>query len=151
MEGIGDSMEKFVIDGKVVVITLDDGREVKASTQYLETMVKNLDIDMEEAVLTWLEDEEYLINEEQEELVKATKNTRVGKVVGAKAEKPKTQRERVKKENPTKEMIIAEIAKVLPSFAENIVIENAGKLITFNIGEDAFKIDLVQKRKPKEK
>ena len=106
---------------------------------------------MEEAVLTWLEDEEYLINEEQEELNKATKGTRVGNVIGAKAEKPKTQKERVKKENPTKEMIIAEIAKVLPNFAENVVVENAGKLITFTIGEDAFKIDLVQKRKPKTK
>ena len=149
MEGIGDIMEKFVVNGKVVVITLDDGREVKASTEYLENMVKSLDIDMEEAVLTWLEDEEYLINEEQEELTKATKGTRIGNVVGAKADKPKTQKERVKKENPTKEMIIAEIAKVLPNFAENIKIENAGKIITFNIGEDAFKIDLIQKRKPK--
>lgn len=142
-------MENYVINGKVVTITLDDGREVKASTEYLENMVKNLDIDMEEAVLTWLEDEEYLINEEQEELHRATKGTRVGNVIGAKAEKPKTQKERTKKENPTKEMIIAEIAKVLPNFAENVVIENAGKLITFTIGEDAFKIDLVQKRKPK--
>ena len=149
MEGIGDIMENYVVNGKVVVITLDDGREVKASTEYLENMVKNLDIDMEEAVLTWLEDEEYLINEEQEELHRATKGTRIGNVVGAKAEKPKTQKERTKKENPTKEMIIAEIAKVLPNFAENVVIENTGKLITFTIGEDAFKIDLVQKRKPK--
>lgn len=144
-------MEKFVIDGKVVVITLEDGREVKASTKYLENMVKNLGIDMEEAVLTWLEDEEYLINEEQEELNKATKGTRVGSVVGAKAKKQKTQKERVKKENPIKEMIIAEIAKVLPNFAENIVVENTGKLITFSIGEDEFKLDLVQKRKPKAK
>jgi hypothetical protein len=150
-EGIGDIMENYVINGKVVTITLDDGREVKASTEYLENMVKNLDIDMEEAVLTWLEDEEYLINEEQEELNKATKGTRVGNVIGAKAEKPKTQKERAKKENPTKEMIIAEIAKVLPNFAENVVVENAGKLITFTIGEDMFKIDLVQKRKPKTK
>ena len=144
-------MEKFVIDGKVVVITLEDGREVKASTKYLENMVKNLGIDMEEAVLTWLEDEEYLINEEQEELNKASKGTRVGSVVGAKAKKQKTQKERAKKENPTKEMIIAEIAKVLPNFAENIVVENAGKLITFSIGEDEFKLDLIQKRKPKAK
>ena len=144
-------MEKFVIDGKVVIITLEDGREVKASTKYLENMVKNLGIDMEEAVLTWLEDEEYLINEEQEELNKATKGTRVGSVVGAKAKKQKTQKERAKKENPTKEMIIAEIAKVLPNFAENIVVENAGKLITFSIGEDEFKLDLVQRRKPKAK
>ena len=38
------------------------------STKYLENMVKNLEIDMDEAVLTWLEDEGYLENEEQEEL-----------------------------------------------------------------------------------
>lgn len=144
-------MKNYIINGKVVVITLENNKEVKASTQYIEKISKNLNVDTEEAVLIWLEDEGYLINEEQEELNKVTKNTRIGKVVGAKAEKVKTQKERVKKENPTKEMIIAEIAKILPNFAENIVIENAGKLITFNIGEDAFKLDLVQKRKSKAK
>ena len=145
-------MEKFEINGKVVVITLDNGKVVKASTEYLENMVKNLNIDMEEAVLTWLEDEEYLINEEQEELNKATKGTRIGNIVGAREEDKsvkKAPKERVQKENPTKEMIIAEIAKILPNFATNIKVENKGKLISFNIGEDAFKIDLVQKRKPK--
>lgn len=144
-------MKEYVVKGKVIEITLENDKVVKVMTSYIERMMEKLELDMEDAVLTWLEDEEYLINEEQEELNKATKGTRIGNVVGAKAEKPKTQKERVKKENPTKEMIIAEIAKVLPNFAENIVIENAGKLITFNIGEDAFKLDLVQRRKPKEK
>lgn len=146
-------MENYVINGKVVVITLDDGREVKASTEYLENMVKNLDIDMDEAVLTWLEDEEYLINDEQEELVKKSKDNKVLASLhrGKDFDKPKnkTQRERVVKENPTKEMVIAEIAKLLPAFAENVVVENKGKLITFTIGEDNFKLDLIQKRKPK--
>ena len=144
-------MKEYVVKGKVIEITLENGKVVKVMTSYIERMMEKLDLDMEDAVLTWLEDEEYLINDEQEELNRATKGTRIGNVVGAKAEKPKTQKERVKKENPTKEMIIAEIAKVLPNFAENIVIENAGKLITFNIGEDEFKLDLVQRRKPKAK
>lgn len=144
-------MREYVVNGNAIEVTLDDGRVVKVAAKYIQRMVQKLEIDEEEAILTWLEDEEYLINEEQEELNKATKGTRVGKVVGAKANKPKTQKERVKKENPTKEMIIAEIAKVLPNFAENIVVENAGKLITFSIGEDEFKLDLVQKRKPKAK
>ena len=61
----------------------------------------------------------------------------------------KTQKERVKKENPTKEMIIQEIAKILPNFATDVNIENAGKIITFTVGNDNFKIDLTQKRKPK--
>lgn len=144
-------MKEFIEKGSVIDVILDDERIVKVSTKYINNMIEHLGIDKEEAILTWLEDEEYLINDEQEELIKATKGTRIGNVVGAKTEKPKTQKERVKKENPTKEMIIAEIAKVLPNFADNIVVENAGKLITFNIGEDTFKLDLVQKRKPKAK
>ena len=144
-------MKEYVIDGKVVNITLDNGKVVKASTAYLENMVKNLDIDMEEAVLTWLEDEEYLINEEQEELVEKTKGAGKVKLVGDRKERPakKTQKERVIKANPTKEMVISEIAKVLPNFATDINIENKGKIITFKIGDNDYKIDLIEKRKPK--
>lgn len=144
-------MKEYVVNGTVVTITLDNGKEVKASTKFLENMMNRLDIDMDEAVLTWLEDEEYLINDEQEELSQLAKDNKSNKVVSAKKDKPKTQKERVKKENPTKEMVIAEIAKILPNFAEDIVIENKGKLITFKIGEDEFKLDLVQKRRPKSK
>jgi S-adenosylmethionine:tRNA ribosyltransferase-isomerase len=61
----------------------------------------------------------------------------------------KTQRERVKKENPTKEMIISKLAEFLPEFSENVEIVNAGKLITFTLGENIFKLDLVQQRKKK--
>ena len=144
-------MKEYVIDGKVVNITLDNGKVVKASTVYLENMVKNLDIDMEEAVLTWLEDEEYLINEEQEELVEKTKGAGKVKLVGDRKERPakKTQKERVVKANPTKEMVISEIAKVLTNFETDINIENKGKIITFKIGDNDYKIDLIEKRKPK--
>ena len=146
-------MKEEVVNGNAIEVTLDDGRVVKVAAKYIERMVNNLDIDEEEAILTWLEDEEYLINDEQEELHKATKGTRIGNVIGAKAEKPekKTQKERAKRENPTKEMIVAKIAEMLPEFAENVVIENKGKLITFTVGDDEFKLDLVQKRKPKAK
>ena len=148
-------MKDYVIEGKIVNITLENGKVVKAATAFLENMVKNLDIDMDEAVLTWLEDEEYLINDEQVELTNQAKENKSIKVIGAKAEKKvaakKTQKERVVKENPTKEMIISAIAELLPNFAQNVVVENKGKLITFTVGEDEFKLDLTQKRKPKQK
>ena len=148
-------MKDYVVNGRVVDITLENGKVVKASTAFLENMMKNLDIDMDEAVFTWLEDEEYLINEEQAELTKQAKENKSIKIIGAKAEKKiaakKTQKERVIKENPTKEMIISAIAELLPNFAQNIVVENKGKLITFTVGEDEFKLDLTQKRKPKQK
>ncbi len=146
-------MKEYIVNGNAIEVILDDGRMVKVAKKYIERMVTNLEIDEEEAILTWLEDEEYLINDEQEELVTQAKENKSIKIIDAKAEKPekKTQKERTRKENPTKEMVIAKIAEMLPEFATNVVVENKGKLITFTIGEDEFKIDLVQKRKPKAK
>ena len=147
-------MENYVINGKVVDITLKNGKVVKAMTSYLENMVKNLDIDMDEAVLTWLEDEGYLVNEEQEELVQKSKENkslaaaRKGIRDGAKEKKKVV---RTVKENPTKEMIISEIFKCIEAIegVTNIVVENKGKLITFELNNESFKIDLIQRRKPK--
>jgi hypothetical protein len=147
-------MENYVINGKVVDITLENGKVVKAMTSYLENMVKMLDIDMDEAVLTWLEDEGYLDNEEQEELCAAANENkslaaaRKGIRDGAK-EKKKTVK--TVKENPTKEMVISEIAKCIEAIdgTTNIVVENKSKLITFELNNESFKIDLIQRRKPK--
>ena len=148
-------MNNYVVNGKVVDITLENGKVVKASTKYLENMVKNLEIDMDEAVLTWLEDEGYLENEEQEELCAAAKENKslaAARKGNADAAKARKKTVRTVKENPTKEMIIAEIAKSIENLegATNVVIENKGKIITFAMNGENFKIDLVQKRKPKE-
>lgn len=147
-------MENYVINGKVVDITLENGKVVKAMTSYLENMCARLDIDMDEAVLTWLEDEGYLENEEQEELCAAAKDNkslaaaRKGTRDGAKEKKKAV---RTVKENPTKEMVISEIFKCIEAIegTTNIVVENKGKLITFELNNESFKIDLIQRRKPK--
>ena len=66
--------------------------------------------------------------------------------------KKKTPKERVQKENPTKELIIQTIAKALETIdTQNIVIENKTKIITFTMNNEQFKVDLVQKRKEKAK
>ena len=58
-----------------------------------------------------------------------------------------------KKENPTKGNFIALLATILvknPDFcAENVEITNKERQIAFTIGENAFELTLVQKRKPK--
>ena len=56
-------MKEYVVKGKVIEITLENGKVVKVMTSYIERMMEKLELDMEDAVLTWLEDEEYLINE----------------------------------------------------------------------------------------
>ena len=147
-------MENYVINGKVVDITLENGKVVKAMTSYLENMVKNLDIDMDEAVLTWLEDEGYLENEEEEELCAAAKENkslaaaRKGIRDGAKEKKKVV---RTVKENPVKEEIILNLVEKLNSIEKvsEIVIENKSKIITFKVGDREFKLDLIEKRKPK--
>ena len=103
----------------------------------------------QEAVDLWLYDHDYVECAEAEELTAKAKENKVSH--NARAEvKQKTQRERVVKEDKVKEDIISAIAQMLPNYnAEDVVIEKKGKLITFRIGEDTFKVDLIRNRKPK--
>lgn len=142
-------MKDFIVNGKVIEITLENGKVVKAMTSYIERMMENLNLDMEDAILTWLEDEEYLINDEQEELVNATKKYKLNINAGERKERKK--KEVVKKENPVKKATIDLLAKALENLegATDIVIENETKLVTFKVGDREFKLDLVEKRKPK--
>ena len=128
-----------------------NGKSIRIPDADIERSMKMLELTKEEAIQVWLEDEGYLENEEQEELCKKAKENRITATIheASSATKKKTQKERVRKENPTKEMVIAEIAKILPNFAENVQVLNIGKLISFTIGENTYEIDLKQKRKPK--
>ena len=142
-------MKEYVVKGKVIEITLENGKVVKAMTEYLQRMMDNLGLDMEDAVLTWLEDEEYLINDEQEELVNATKNYKLNIKAGEGKERKK--KEVVKKENPVKKATIDLLAKALQELdnVSDITIENETKLITFKVGDREFKLDLIEKRQKK--
>lgn len=147
-----DKMKEYKENGNVIEITLDTEKVVKVSTKYIDTMVDKLDIDKEDAILTWLEDEGYLENEEQEELCQISKENKFKMVATSEKPKKKTPKERVQKENPTKELIIETIAKALENLdITDLIIENKAKLITFKLNNEDFKVDLVQKRKPKAK
>lgn len=130
-----------------------NGKNINIPDADIERSMKSLELTREEAIQMWLEDEGYLENEEQEALEKKAKDNRITATIhqaSAKDPRKKTQKERVRKENPTKEMVIREIAALLPKFAEDIEVLNVGKLISFRIGEEKYEIDLKQKRKPKE-
>lgn len=130
-----------------------NNKKIKIPDSEIEKSVKILGLTKDEAVQMWLEDEGYLDNEEQEELETKAKENRITatihKASAVDKTQKKTQKERCRKENPTKEMVIAEIAALLPKFAENIEILNKGKLISFSICEEKYEIDLKQKRKSK--
>lgn len=125
--------------GKVVQIP-------NAEVSKLQTM---LGLSRAEAVDLWLYDEGYIDNVEADELTAKAKENKVSH--NARADKPKTQRERVVKEDKVKEAIIQAVADLLPDLnAENVVIEKKGKLITFKVGADSFKFDLIRQRPPKD-
>jgi hypothetical protein len=133
--------------------TLENGRTVRVPNEAIERNMTILKISKQEAVDLWLYDEGYIDNEEADALTAKAKDNRVTATVHkAKSTeyKQKTQKERVAKADPTKEGIISAIAEMLPSVnAENVVIANKGKLITFTIGAESYKLDLIRQRPPK--
>lgn len=145
-------MQDYKINGKVIDITLDNGKVVKCATEWVEKSMKALETDMEDVLLMFLEDNDYIVNEEQEELDKQAKG-KVKLVATKETPKKKTPKERVQKENPTKELIIQTIYNALQEIdnISSVNIENKAKIITFELNGENFKVDLVQKRKEKAK
>lgn len=132
---------------------LASGKVVNIPTHELERNMRLLKISRDEALELWLFDNEYIDNDEEKALTAKAKENRITATIHqAKAEyKQKTQRERVVKEDKVKESIVQAIADLLPSLdATEVNIEKKGKLITFKVGEDTFKVDLIRQRPPKE-
>lgn len=145
-------MKEYIVKEKWVEIILENGKSIKVDKQWVDKSIKNLDTDIEDVLLMYLEDNDILVNEEQEELDKNAKGKVKLVATNEQKAKKKTQKERVQKENPTKELIIKTIAKALETLeTDNIVIENKTKIITFSMNNEQFKVDLIQKRKEKVK
>lgn len=145
-------MSKQVISGKVGCKYLEiNGKGVHVPMKEIENLMKSLDLTEEQAIETWLDDNDYTTNEQVEELTKKAKENGTNKPKADK--KPRAKREVAPKENPLKSGIISEIAQFLAQnpAINNIKIENPTKIITFESENKHFKLDLVQKREPKAK
>ena len=127
-------------------------KEIKIPEEDIKRTMKGLDCSIEEAIDIWLEDEGYVINDEQEALCKKAKDNKITATIhAAKSLEERQPRVRERKAAPRKEMIIAKLFQALKEIegTENVVIENVGKIITFRIEDEEFKLDLVQRRKKK--
>lgn len=133
------------------VLTLANDKKVKVAKSYIDKNMKNLELDLEETLLMYLEDNDYIINEEQEELDKKARGV-IKTIATKETPKKKTQKERTQKDNPTKELIIQTVVNALQTLGvDNLNVENKAKLVTFTLDNKDFKVDLVEKRKPKVK
>ena len=111
-----------------------------------------LSLSYNEAVYTWLCDNDYEVDPTETELTKTAKKNRITATIHqAKAENPPKKGKRTRKapENPEKEEIITQLATFLNEIVENVSITNKTKIIEFTIGENNYKLDLIQRRKPK--
>jgi hypothetical protein len=129
-------------------ITLENDKVVKVSKKWVENTMEQLDTDLEDVLLMWLEDNDYLVNEDQQELDQVAKENKVKVNAKEKVARKSTPRER--KPNPTKENIIKVVAETLETIATDVNIENIGKIITFKVDNKEFKLDLTEKRVKKQ-
>lgn len=135
-----------------------NNRTIKIPDKDIQNLQKTLELSKEEAIETWLSDNDYISDETVEELTKKAKDNKItGKIHGAKAETVKKERKpREKKENPLKKQIIAgihdyfldEIGHIFPKDT-TISIKNDEKYIDLCIDGLEFTINLVQHRPKK--
>lgn len=128
-----------------------ENKEVNIPDEEIKKLMKTLDLTEQEAIDTWLTDNDYTTNEQVEELTKKAKangTTKIGARVNV--ENKKVVRER--KENPTKAFIIEQLWQKLAEIEHiyDLKVENKEKLITFTYNGNDYKLDLVQKRQKKQ-
>lgn len=117
----------------------------------IHNLMQSLSLSKQDAIETWLADNDYEECEEQEELDKKAKKVKILKDITPKASQ-KERKPPEKKISSEKKELFNEILTHLQSiYGENVIILNENKLIQCKIGDISFKIDLIQSRPPKTK
>ena len=127
-----------------------NNKVVKIPQKEIDNLMKTLELTEQEAIETWLDDNDYTTNEQVEELTKKAKANGTTKI-GARVNVENKKVERERKANPTKALIIEELTKKLKQIdgISQLKVENKEKLITFSLNGNDYKLDLVQKRAKK--
>ena len=107
-----------------------NGKDIKVNENEVNKLVEKLGISEEEAIQTWLEDNDYEVNEEVVKLTKQAKDNKITATIHG-AQKVRAKREVVRKEDPDKENLISWLAQFLTDnvSVENLQVTNVGKLI----------------------
>ena len=137
---------------KYIDYELEENQIIKIPQEDIERLMKLPDIKtVDDACWVWCEDNGKIINEEQEELDKKAKASRITATIHqAKAETQKERKKVERKADQTKDSLVEQLADYLKSSGiANVQIVKIGKLIEFDIGSEHFKLDLIRQRKPK--
>lgn len=126
-----------------------NGKKIQIPLAEIKVLQHNLQLTVDEAIQTWLDDNDYTTNEVVEELTKKAKDNKTTLINKARENVGNKKTTRERKENPTKALIIAEIFNKLTEIEgiSQLKVENKEKLVTFSLNGNEYKIDLIQKRK----
>lgn len=130
-----------------MIIKIKD-KDININDKEIDKLVDTLGISVEEAIQIWLEDNDYEVNEEVERLTKQAKDNKITATIHG-AQKARTKREVVRKEDPDKEWLIQQFADTLGKLGISYKVTNIGKIIEFEYNNNNYKIDLVKRRPAK--
>ena len=131
---------------------LENGKTINIPDSEIDKLMKNHEILKDEAIELWLEDEGYLDNEELEELDSKAKKVKINHQAYTKKEEKKDRKPRTVTISDEKQQLFSEISTFLTEKYGNFVeIVKENKLLTVQIGEKTFKLDLIEQRKGNKK
>lgn len=126
-----------------------NGKNLTIPDNELSALMK-LDLTKEEAIQTWLEDNEYLDNEEQIKLDTKAKKVKIdhgASAIDKTEKKPRTPRT-VKVSDEKVALFEILVGNLMENY-ENVDVLKENKLIQVEIGGKIFKIDLIEQRPKK--
>ena len=124
-------------------------KEIDIPEKEIDKLMDSLDISEDEAVQTWLFDNDYIENEEEAILTKKAKDNRITATIHEAKDITKTRAKRnvERKEDVDKEMIIAAVANMLQGMGIKGKVTNKSKIVEFEYNGNEYKIDLIRRRK----
>lgn len=133
--------------------TLENGKIVNISDKDIENKMKLFELTKEEAIQLWLEDNDYLVNEELEELDAKAKKVKIDHEAQSTKPRKKSEKPRTVKVSDAKKEFFSQLSQFLTDFSAendaNCTILKENKLFQIEFGGEIFKLDLIQQRKPK--
>ena len=126
-----------------------DGKNIRIDDNEIIKLTELLDLTKEQAIQMWLEDNDYLENEEQNALDEKASKVKIS--MGARSSAPtKEKKPRTTKVSDEKKALFAEILSNLEyDYKENVTVLKENKLIEVKMGGKTFKIDIIEQRPPK--
>ena len=138
---------------KYINYELDENVFVKIPQEEIDRIVKGLGVSEDDACWIWCEDNGKIDNEEQNELDKKAKESRITATIHqARAETQKERKKVERKPDQVKDSLVESLkAFLIEQGFDNVSITKVGKLVEFDCGNEHFKLDLIRQRPPKSK